>query len=40
MVGFKLGVLCLQKNQVVVHNSERNVKKKKKCVEKYSEEGS
>lgn len=40
MIGYKLGVLYLQKNQVKVHNSERNVKKKKKCDEKYSKKSS
>lgn len=40
MVGFKLGALFLLKNQDQVHNSERNEKKKKKCVEKYSKKGS
>jgi hypothetical protein len=37
MIGYKLGLLFLQKNWEQVHNSDRNVKKKRKCVERYAE---
>jgi hypothetical protein len=39
MIGYKLGVLLLQRNLVYLHNSEHNEKKLLKCVEKYSEKG-
>ena len=38
MIGYKLGVLFLQKSWALVHNSDRNERKKKKCDEKYSKE--
>lgn len=40
MIGFKLGLLFLQKSSVKVHNSAHNVKKERKCVVKYTKENS
>ena len=38
MIGYKLGVLLLQKKWDNLHNSEHNVKKSLKWSEKYTEE--